>query len=453
MKFTISILFVVLLWSCKSETIYSIQVDSKNSSIDSLYIVESITDEILSKMAVQDESFEKIEALIEVPTTASIETKDGAQRYLAILYPKKELKITIEADSIIQTNALGDSLLNYIWHSNNNFIQQNQNFIFTTPDYDSIVQLFQDFEAVRQSKIEQYSSRLSPAVKEILLYQNSARIHSFLFYFGRLIKQFPPNHPYFSFISDIDHNAPWAKTLPHNILWKHEINYLMVHDSIENQDEFLDYVTSQTDNADLLDFLRVIYISEIIAHPSYWRKHQPNLNSQNLRELIAKEKTNTYYKLLINPSDAFFSTQKGQIAYDFEAEQVDGSKVKLSDYKGKVVFIDSWATWCAPCISHRPKVVELANKYADDDRVEILMISMDSKKSKWINFLEKRDDLNQKGDLIIPEGIKKEYRKRYNVQLIPRYILIDQDGVIINSNISEPSRNVEQLIEHELTKM
>ncbi|MEM6815049.1 MAG: TlpA disulfide reductase family protein [Bacteroidota bacterium] len=76
-------------------------------------------------------------------------------------------------------------------------------------------------------------------------------------------------------------------------------------------------------------------------------------------------------------SNSFFSSQKDFRAYDFEAESIDGSKLKLSDLNGKVVFIDYWASWCGPCIPYRPKVLELANKYADNSNVEILRISVD----------------------------------------------------------------------------
>src|SRR5690606_25319272 len=100
--------------------------------------------------------------------------------------------------------------------------------------------------------------------------------------------------------------------------------------------------------------------SEIITSPSYWKKHERHLNPQTLQKIIAEEASNKYYDLLVKSSDSFFASQKGVKAFNFEAERIDGSTVKLSDLYGKVVYIDSWASWCGPCIAHRPSVIELA---------------------------------------------------------------------------------------------
>ena len=439
--------------SCESRKSISINIDSKNSQIDSLYILESITEKILFRIPVSGKTGERNFVEIEYPTTGSIQTKDGKQSYLTILYPKKVLNITIASDSTVHTLDLGDSLLNYLWKSNYEFIVQNIAFIFNSNDTDSIVELFQNFEADRKLEIENRSTKLSFEEKELLLYQNSARIYSFLFQYGRITKNFPAEHDFFSFIENIDNNTQWAKTLPQNLLYKHEINYLLKHDSIESNESFIDYVTSQTDNEDLLDFLKTTYITEIIETPYRWEKHDKYLNAAKLREIIAKEESNKYYDFIVKSSNSFFSSQKGEKAFDFEAERADGSKVNLSDFKGKIIFIDTWASWCGPCIAHRPKVLELARKYAENNKVEILMISMDADKSDWLGYLTRRSQMNIKGDLIIEDGMHTEYGDRFNVKQIPKYILIDKEGIIINSNISEPSVAAEEMIEYELTKM
>jgi thiol-disulfide isomerase/thioredoxin len=455
MKISTLVFLLVLcsLFSCESENSVSIKVSARNSEVDSLYIIESITKKIVIRASLAIDSGEQVNGEIDYPTTGSIQTKDGKVSYLTILYPSRNINITVASDSTIFTNNLGDSLLNYLWKSNNEFIAQNAEFIFTSNDPDSIVALFKDFETFRKTQIENRSENLTIVEKEVLQYQNSARIHSFLFYFGRLAMAFPPNHKYFSYIVSIDNNSKWAKTLPQNVLYKHEINYLLQNDSIVSNQDFLDYVASQTENENLSDFLKAIYLAGIVESPSYWARHEKCLNAEVLEQMIVSEKSNQYYDLIDKSSDSFFSSQKGVRAYDFEAERIDGSKLKLSDLKGKIVFIDSWASWCGPCIEHRPRILALANKYSDNPNIEILRISMDGDREDWIRYLSKMNQLDLNGELFIKNGMKEEFGERYNVKQIPKYILIDADGIIVNSNISEPSLAVEEMIEYELNKI
>lgn len=453
MKAIIPFFFVGILMSCQPNNMVSINIESENSEIDSIYIVDLITEEILFQIPAKGVSKEKIQGRVAYPTAANIQTRDGRQSYLTILNPGKELHIDLKSDSMVVRHHIADSLLNYLSKSNNEFIAQNGGTIFSAEDPVSIVRLLEDFKTTRKAAIENRASDLSSIEKEILLYQNSARVYSFLFFVGRIAKKLPPDHDFFTFIERIDNNTQWTKTLPQNLLYKHEINYLLAHGSIESNEAFLDYVASQTSNADLLDFLKATYIGGVITAPSYWPKHEEHLSASVLKKFLAREASNQYYDLIVKTSNSFFSSQKGVRAFDFEAERLDGSKVKLSDFKGKIVFIDSWATWCGPCIAHRPNVLKLADKYADHNGVEILMISMDADRAEWHRYLARKDQLGIKGDLIIENGMRSEYGDRFNVKGIPKYMLIDAEGVIIKADIPEPSVAVEEMIERELRKM
>ena len=88
-----------------------------------------------------------------------------------------------------------------------------------------------------------------------------------------------------------------------------------------------------------------------------------------------------------------------------------------------------------PCISQRPRVFELAEKYKNNTDVKILLLSVDNSKDKWLSFLKKEN--SSKGmNLFIKDGINNSFGNNYNIKTIPRYILIGKDGKIINSNMT-----------------
>lgn len=66
-----------------------------------------------------------------------------------------------------------------------------------------------------------------------------------------------------------------------------------------------------------------------------------------------------------------------------------GHKVRLSDFRGKMVYIDVWATWCAPCKAEIPHVATLHKQFMNDDRIEFISISVDTKAKGWEKMVAK----------------------------------------------------------------
>lgn len=127
----------------------------------------------------------------------------------------------------------------------------------------------------------------------------------------------------------------------------------------------------------------------------------------------------------------------GQPAPDIEIEDVKGNKQKLSDFKGKVIYIDLWATWCGPCIQESPAFEALSKKYAGKDIV-FLPISTDTDTPKWLNYLaEHHKDLTQY------HSTDKALKAEWGIFYIPRFVLIDKDFTIINAYAPRPSSSEE----------
>lgn len=121
----------------------------------------------------------------------------------------------------------------------------------------------------------------------------------------------------------------------------------------------------------------------------------------------------------------------GRAALDFTQFDIDGKPVKLSDYKGKYVLLDFWASWCKPCRAENPTLLKAYNKYHEKG-FEILAVSLDSKKDAWLKAV-KEDQLPWRhvSDL---KGKKNDVAMLYEVYGIPDNFLIDPNGVIIGRN-------------------
>jgi peroxiredoxin len=123
----------------------------------------------------------------------------------------------------------------------------------------------------------------------------------------------------------------------------------------------------------------------------------------------------------------------GHKAPDFTTMGLDGKPVKLSDYKGKYVLVDFWASWCAPCRQENPNVVKQYAAYKDKG-LNILGISLDVDKAKWQQAID-QDKLSwsHASDLKNFEGPTE---RLYHINAIPSNFMIDPQGNIIAKNIT-----------------
>jgi len=132
---------------------------------------------------------------------------------------------------------------------------------------------------------------------------------------------------------------------------------------------------------------------------------------------------------------------KGEIAPEFKINDVNGNLVKLSDFRGKYVYIDCWSSYCGPCIAEMPSMKKLSEDLGNKN-VVFISISADQDNNRWLSKVNEFD-LNAVN--LCTEGTKHEFNIDYNAKAFPRYILIDDKGYIIDATADKPSEIREKL--------
>ncbi len=125
-----------------------------------------------------------------------------------------------------------------------------------------------------------------------------------------------------------------------------------------------------------------------------------------------------------SPTAPVEGTQVGNLAPNFQLQNLDGQTVSLSDLRGEPVLINFWATWCPPCRSEMPYIQEIYNEWSDKKLV-VLAINIGESSSTVENFMQ---SYNLSFTVLL--DTKQDVAQRYNITGIPTTFFIDKDGII-----------------------
>jgi thiol-disulfide isomerase/thioredoxin len=178
-----------------------------------------------------------------------------------------------------------------------------------------------------------------------------------------------------------------------------------------------------------LDFLKFFILNEI-SNNNEFKEIYPSIS----HTLI-----NSAYHSLIQ--ERFFQLQADSLlTTNDKLKKVTNEEIEFKDifsFKG-ISYVDFWASWCAPCRAEIPSSKKLS-AYFEGKQIQLVFISIDEKESAWSNASSFEGLNNFKHNYLLVNPKNNTWIKQFDIKTIPRYIILGQNGTVLNSNAPKPS--------------
>ena len=188
--------------------------------------------------------------------------------------------------------------------------------------------------------------------------------------------------------------------------------------------------------------LVIVGILIIMSIPAIAQETTDSLNQAKLLEMFQRIKVKQEAaKVRKDSMDRVVKERckPGNIVFNFQFQDMAGDMVSLNDFRGKYVYIDVWASWCGPCQWEIPYWQKLEKQF-HKRKIVFVSISMDGKVEDW-----KRTVKDRKLDGIqLYHGGDSHFFNEFGVTYIPRFILLDKQGRIVDAYMTNPSEDATQ---------
>ena len=200
-----------------------------------------------------------------------------------------------------------------------------------------------------------------------------------------------------------------------------------------------DLKTLELYNEELLEMQKKSIVTTLKRGISFYNMDKLDLYYQTYVKLASNDKGINRIK---EKYDRIKTLKKGSPSPSFNYPDSSGKNISLESLKGKLVYVDVWATWCGPCKAQIPFLKQLEEKYREED-IAFVSLSIDQLKniSKWKDMIV---DKELEGiQIIADKAWRSKFVTDYVIEGIPRFILIDKDGNLMDPMAPRPAVYVE----------
>ncbi len=223
------------------------------------------------------------------------------------------------------------------------------------------------------------------------------------------------------FVSEYPFYCSEYQAFPADSIQRKKGNYTLYLTAKLLKGKVYDYVASQTLQRNMSSVYKLDDINKLSP---YIEKLNDHSLRQKLRD-VATDRTKTAMGL-----------QAGHASPVFNLPDTSGVLHHLEAFKGKVVYVDLWASWCGPCRQEMPYLKKIYDQYKGNDKLQVVSIAaFDAKNRKYRYDIIKKEGM----EWLQLEDTNDAFAKAYQASFIPRYIIIDKEGRIVDSDAVRPS--------------
>lgn len=209
---------------------------------------------------------------------------------------------------------------------------------------------------------------------------------------------------------------------------------------------FFSKIEANVSNSEVRDYLKQTSFMEDLSYGEFWR-----LNDL-VNKFLAECQTPGYKSIIETLYNKKMLLAPGKPAPLFKYKDINGKEYALEDLKGKLVYIDFWATWCGPCRHELPYLEEVEKAY-EGKKITFISMSMDDDMIAWDKMVKEK---KMKGLQLHADGAwRSSVAQDYQIKGIPTFFLIDENGMIISPAAPRPSSGADltNLLDENLAKI